>query len=395
MDFTRLKLFMDALCAEKVPGSTVRVTLHGQTVFCYSAGFSDLESRRPMTGGELLNIFSCSKLATVTAALQLYERGAFLLTDPLYEYLPEYRTMQVRDENGGLHPAEKPITVGDLFGMTAGFDYDLKKLCTPELRAATGGRFDTVTVARSLARWPLAFEPGTHWQYSLGHDVLAALVSVVAGRPFGEVVRRQILEPLGMQQTFFHRPPEVQARMAALYELVPEQGAGRTAVEAQMRAGGGLGHFERRSPDPVDFIPGPDYDSGGAGLVTGADDYIRLVTALACGGRAPGGERLLAEGTVRLLHTNRLRGAQLAELEVWPQLTGYGYGLGVRTPVDLARAGSNGTADEFGWGGAAGASVLADPSLELGVFYAHHMYNALESWYQPRLRNVVYACLSD
>ena len=105
------------------------------------------------------------------------------------------------------------------------------------------------------------------------------------------------------------------------------------------------------------------------------------------------GERILSPATVELLHTNQLSDEQMAMNFNWPQLAGYGYGLGVRTMIDKAKGGSNGNLGEFGWGGAAGATVLADTKENLAVFYAHHMLNPHEEYYQPRLRNVVYSCI--
>ena len=78
----------------------------------------------------------------------------------------------------------------------------------------------------------------------------------------------------------------------------------------------------------------------------------------------------------------------------WSQLRGYGYGLGVRTLVDVAASGTTGKVGEFGWGGAAGATVLVDQDAGLSMFYAHHMLNPQEEYYQPRLRNVLYHCIS-
>ena len=184
MDFQKLKQFMDRLTEEKVPGNAICVYQDGKRVFDYASGYADLETHTPMTGRELLNIYSCSKLTTVTAALQLYEQGVFLLTDPLSEYMPEFRQMDVCTEDGHCEKAKNPITIGNLFSMTAGFNYDIGLLNTEELREQTGGRFDTETVVRSLAKQPLCFEPGTRWQYSLCHDVLAGLVCVLTGKPF-------------------------------------------------------------------------------------------------------------------------------------------------------------------------------------------------------------------
>ena len=110
MDFTLLKDLMNRLTAWRIPGNSVSVCLNGKEVFSYQSGFSDLENRIPMTPDRLFNIYSCSKVTTVTAALQLYERGLFLLDDPLYDFLPAYREMYVKDENGGLTKAKNPIT---------------------------------------------------------------------------------------------------------------------------------------------------------------------------------------------------------------------------------------------------------------------------------------------
>ena len=105
------------------------------------------------------------------------------------------------------------------------------------------------------------------------------------------------------------------------------------------------------------------------------------------------GERILSENTVELLRTNRLNENQLKYLN-WKQLTGYGYGLGVRTLIDKAKAGSTGNIGEFGWGGAAGATAIIDPKIGLSVFYAQHCLNPREEYYQPRVRNVLYSCLA-
>ena len=139
------------------------------------------------------------------------------------------------------------------------------------------------------------------------------------------------------------------------------------------------------------FRSGPAYDNGGGGITTTINDYSKFCVALANGGVGATGEKILSAGTIDLLRTNQLNSEQIKTF-TWPQLKGYGYGLGVRTLIDKA-AGTTGNVGEFGWGGAAGATVLVDPELKLSVFYAHHMLNPQEDYYQPRLRNVVYSCI--
>ena len=141
-----------------------------------------------------------------------------------------------------------------------------------------------------------------------------------------------------------------------------------------------------------ELILGCEYDSGWAGITTSVSDYLKFVSALANDGIGKNGEQIISGNTIDLLRTNQLSGKQFDNYS-WKQLTGYGYGLGVRTLIDKAKSGSNGSLGEFGWGGTAGATVLVDPKLKLSAFYTHHMLNPQEEYYQPRLRNVLYSCL--
>ena len=248
---------------------------------------------------------------------------------------------------------------------------------------------DTVTVAKYLAQEPLSFEPGTRWLYSLSHDVLAAVVEVIAGKKFRDYVKENIFDPLDMQESFYHNA-HVQDRMAEQYRYVDSDDA--NIVNQQATGGSGKAGQLVNVTKNVTAIPGPEYDSGGAGITTSVSDYSKFVSALANGGVGPNGQRIISAGTIDVLRANQLNEVQMADYN-WSQLKGYGYGLGVRTCIDIAKSGSTGSIGEFGWGGAAGATVLADPSRRISIFYAHHMLNSQEPYYQPRLRNVLYTCL--
>jgi len=391
MDFRNLKNFMDHLTAYHVPGNAIAVYLGSEKVFSYASGYADMEQGIPMTGDHYINIYSCSKVTTVTAALQLLEKGAFLATDPLYEYIPEYRDMHIRTKDGCWKKAQKPILVRDLFTMTAGFDYDTRSPGFDKARELTDGKMNTATVIRCLASNPLSFEPGEHWQYSLCHDALAGFVEIVSGKRFSDYVRENIFEPLEMSRSVYHATADMEPQTAQQYRFIPDSEDTYDLTTAQQKHVGGNGHFAIVGKANCSDL-GENYDSGGAGITTTVEDYAKLTAALANFGMGMTGERILSRGSVELLRTNALNDAQLRDLR-WPQLTGYGYGYGVRTLMDKAKAGSVGNVGEFGWGGAAGATVLVDPDLHLGVFYAHHMLNPKEEYYQPRLRNAVYSCL--
>ena len=385
MRFELLKNFMDSLTGWIIPGNSAVVYKDGEKVFEYSSGFSDKENGTEMTGSELIYIYSCSKPVTVTAALQLYEQGKFLMSDPLYEYIPEYRDMYI---GIGRKKAEKPITLQNLFTMTAGLSYNTETPAFKKASELTGGRMDTLSVAKCIAEDPLQFEPGGGWSYSLCHDVLAAAVEVISGMRFSEYVKKNIFEALDMGNSCYHLPKDGKKRMARQY--IYDSGGAKDVVTMQQSAGGAGVLRDAGSGNSLVF--GEDYDSGGAGIITTVQDYAKFAAAMANGGLGLNRNRILGAGTVELLKTNQLDERQQKDFN-WKRLRGYGYGLGVRTMIDRAASGSNGSVGEFGWGGAAGANIIMDTEQNLAVFYAHHMLNPQEEFYQPRLRNVVYSCI--
>ena len=277
-----------------------------------------------------------------------------------------------------------------LFTMTAGFDYNMNTPSHKKARELTNGKMDTLTVAKCYASEPLHFEPGESWSYSLCHDVLAAAVEAISGMKFRDYVKKNILEPLGMNETYYHITPEIESRMAELYEYY--DGDDSDFVTKQIRSSDSQGRWRNVEKSPS-YTFGSEYDSGGAGITTSVSDYALFAAALANGGMGINGERILCPQTVELLRTNQLEPKHMGAFN-WRQLEGYGYGLGVRTMVDKAKAGFLGKYSEFGWGGAAGATILVDPDEHIAMFYAHHMLNPFEEYYQVRLRNVLYTSLA-
>lgn len=384
MNFEYMKNFMDSLTEWIIPGNSVVIYKDGKKVFEYSSGYSDLEKRIKKTGEEQLYIYSCSKVATVTASLQLYEQGKFLLSDPLYEYLPEFKKMYVKDGDR-IKAAENPITIRDLFTMTAGLSYATNTPAFEKARKLTDGKMDTRTVIKCLAEEPLLFEPGARWNYSLCHDVLAVLAEVVSGMRFSEYMKKHIFEPLDMNNSYYHAPNDVIVSPQYIYEIQDT----KNIVELQQKEHT-TGVVKRAYGNELVF--GENYDSGGAGIITTVDDYAKFAAALANSGTGLNNNRILSSATVKLMKTNQLNEAQRKTMN-WRRLRGYGYGLGVRTLIDKAESGSNSSIGEIGWGGAAGATIIADTEEKVALFYAHHMLNPQEEYYQPRLRNVLYSCL--
>lgn len=378
LNFTALKEFMDHITSCKIPGADCLVHYQNKPVFRYQSGYDDLEAKTRLSENHLFNLYSCTKLVTCAAALQLLEQGRFLLTEPLSDYIPEYGRMQVRstgpDGQPVLTEAKNSIKIRDLFMMTAGLSYDLTSPAIREVQQSTGGACPTLAVVRALAKEPLLFEPGTLWNYSLCHDVLAGLIEVVSGMTFGQYLRTHIFDPLDMNDTYFVLPQEKQPRLALQYSFSSDTGV--------------ISHIGPKAA----YKLGPEYESGGAGLISSVDDYMKFANTLCNFGTSERGVRILGRRAVELMRRNHLDAAAAATFN-WAQLAGYGYGLGVRTLIDPAAGGALSPVGEFGWAGAAGAYVLIDPDNRLTLFYIQHMLNSQEPYIHPKLRNLVYAGL--
>lgn len=378
MDFTKLTNLLDAIPNHTAPGVDCIVKKGYDTVYRHHFGYSDREKKKEMNGSESFFLYSATKLITCTAALQLFEQGKFLLSDPVYEYIPEFRHMVIdKALPNGTHQlveARKPITIADLFSMSAGLNYNIHSPSVEEVVRKTDRRAPTLDIIRAIASEPLCYEPGTQWQYSLAHDVLGGLIEVISGKWFGNYLSENIFSPLGMRNTGFSVSNETWGKMMQQYRF----------------------NVNKRVAEPIglanEFVLGPDYQSGGAGLISTVEDYSLFAEALANGGEGASGAQILSSATIDLMRENRLNEKQLDDLN-WEQLIGYGYGLGVRTLIDRAKAGSNSPLGEFGWSGAAGAYVLIDPSNNISMFYTQHMLESQGKYVHPRLRNVLYACL--
>lgn len=381
MNLKKMELLIDGIIKKGIPGADCIVKQGYETIFRYNVGYADKEAQIPMQGNELFYLYSASKVITCVAALQLLENGKILLSDPIAEYLPEFKNMQIEevrsDGKKTLVPAQKSICIWNLFTMSAGMDYDLKGAGILDVITRTKGYAPTREVVKGIASQPLHYEPGTQWSYSLAHDVLGALIEAVSGEKLSDYLKNHIFDPLDMKRTGFKCTQEIKKQMMAQYRYDFESGEAR-----------------RISLDN-EYIFGTEYESGGAGIISCVDDYIMFAAALANGGIGETGERILGHHTIDLMRMHQFDGKTLKNSDWTPYIgcAGYGYGLGVRTLINRVAAGSIGPIGEFGWGGAAGAYVMIDLENKISMFYAQHMLENMQEYVWPRLRNTLYSCL--
>jgi CubicO group peptidase (beta-lactamase class C family) len=346
---------------ERISGLVTLVWREGLVVHADVLGYQDVETRTPMRRDTLFRIASMTKPITSVAALMLIEEGKLRLNDPVERWLPELAKPRVlRDPAGPLArttPAKRSITVRDLLTHRSGLAYSFtstgpfSQALTDAGLLGSSSTLPTDEWMKRLGKLPLAYEPGTRWHYGLSTDVLGVLVERVSGLPFPEFLRTRLTEPLGMKDTAFWVPADKMDRLATLYALDPKTG--------QLVA-------TDRPPQSRLAIP-PGFASGGGGLVSTADDYLRFARMLLGGGELEG-VRILSPRTVALMTTDHLtkeqRQVPFLGMDFW---AGQGFGLGVSVIDDPTHAigselVSKGT---HGWGGAHGTWYFVDPVEDL------------------------------
>lgn len=393
MNFRNLKECLDLFIArDKVPGLDCIVYRDHEEVYRYTAGFADIEDGRKMQGDEQYFIYSMTKLLTCVSALQLLERTKYLMNDPVSKYLPEFETMKLSADSGeddfdkittgaGVGNiassevcgyAKNPITVRHLFTMSSGLDYAIR---SPEILAAVEeGKKTTRELVSAIAERPLSFEPGERYQYSLSHDVLGALIEVWSGLTLGEYMKKNIFEPLKMEHTFFGLPKteELRKKMAALYVR------------------GEDGNPKKRELS-CEYNFTDEYESGGAGLCSSAEDYAIFLDALAYGGVGRNGKRIISSASIELLKSDGMKDMKRTS-DFEDNVPGYRFAHGVRVHTDKSRSGALSPLGEFGWDGAAGGFSLVDTENKISLAYFQH-FMGWERRSRYEITNALYSCM--
>ncbi len=380
-----LSMLLEQFIKNGLPGCGCAVAKDGKTLYEGYFGYADLEEKRPVTQDTVYRLFSMTKVVICTAAMMLFERGKFLLDEPVYEYFPEYRDTQVfvTDPGGDIHTkkAENPILIKHAFNMSIGMPYPFSELPTAkEMRRVRDelekkyGKYNIVTEVKAMGSVPVAFNPGTHWLYGYGHDIVAGLIQVISGKTVEQFLRDEIFEPLGMKSTGYRYCDDIETRMISYY---------RRNAQGELI----------KIPGPMDTFHQPDaiYEAGGFGLYSTVNDYLKFSQMLANGG-VYNGERIIGRKTIDLLRTNHLNKEQLEDFN-GSYLAGYGYGLGVRTLMNTAEGHSNGSIGEFGWTGMMGTYVSIDPKEGFSVVYMHQMDPNMEEQHHLRVRAVANGCI--
>ena len=360
-----------------MPGAVMLVARRGKVAWVSVQGKRDAAAPDAMKQDSIFRIYSMTKPIVSVTLMQLVEEGRLQISDPVSKYLPEIGKMKVGTEAPGpdgrsvLHLSDqtRPMTVQDLLRHTSGLTYGSRgasQINASYVEAGIGDRSVTAEeMVTRLSKLALKFNPGDRWEYSVAVDVQGRLIEVITGKKLSEAVAERILQPLGMKDTGFQVPADKVAR----------------AAQPGPRPNG-----QPMTPRfKVD--DGAKYESGGGGMMSTLEDYLRFTSALANGG-AFQGKRIIGSKTLEFMtadHTLNRPGRP----------PGLGFGLGFEVRQRTGDSALPGSVGEYGWAGNAGTLFWIDPKEQLIAIYMVQVSDPDRIALRNQFRTMVQAALID
>lgn len=367
----------------QLAGGVALVMRRGKVAFLHTFGTRDREANSAMKADSIFRIASQSKALTSVGIMMLQEEGKLLISDPVSKFIPEFAnsTVAVPKEGGGYDvvKAKRQITIRDLLTHTAGISYgggpakdrwDAAKISGFYFSDRDEPVGETI---KRMAALPMDAHPGEKYIYGYSIDILGYVIERASGMAFDQFLQQRIFGPLGMKDTSFYLPMNKVERLAVVYSAKDGK-AERAPVEGTIAS---QGHY----------VNGPRKSfSGGAGLLSTANDYARFLQMLLNGGQLDG-KRILSRKSVELMTTDHLNGI--------PFRTGQGFGLGFSVVKDIGVFGAQSSIGEYGWGGAYHSNYWVDPKEHLVVVYMTQLLPAGNIDDYGKLRAGIYSAIVD
>jgi len=354
-----------------IPFSRLRITKNKETIFDFYTGTKYKDKN-------LYYIYSMTKLVTSVAAMRLVEQKKLFLDDEIEKYLPEYGDMNVKI-SGGIKKAQNKIKVKHLLSMQGGFNYDINTKEFAEAKEKNPNA-STREMVSALAKRPLEFEPGEDFSYSLCYDVLGAVIEVASGMKLGEFYSKEIFEPLGMKSVTFDLKSVEKEKLLPLYKFNPESGKADDISSCGNA-----------------YIFTPEYESGGAGLISSFEDYAEFIRTLANGGNAENGYKLLEAESIEEIRKNPMSEKMITETYERYKQWGCTYGFSVRTLQNHSVAPEYVQLGSFELTGAAGSYAVIDIENNVSIVYFQHILDVREvpEIVHHKIRDLVYEELKN
>lgn len=369
------------IATNKIPGAVMMIQRHGKVAYYETFGVRDPGTKAPMTANTIFRIYSMSKPVTTVAAMMLVEEGKLQLDDPVAKFIPAFKDVKVGVEKKGddgnmtldLVPPRRAMTVQDLMRHTSGITYGffgegLVKKAYVDARIFSED-VDNAGFADRIARLPLAYQPGTTWDYSHSTDILGRVVEVVSGKSLYQFEKERILDPLGMKDTSFYVTDK--AKQPLIAEPFPNDR--KIGNDAEMN-----------DPRVV-----RKWESGGGGMVSTIGDYARFVRMLANGGTLDG-KRYLSPKTVTYMGSNHIGPASgIVNGPYYLPGPGFGFGLGFAVRTEPGVSVMEGSVGEMNWSGAGGTTFWIDPKEDMFVVFMSQTVQH-RTRHRVALKNLVY-----
>ncbi len=345
----------------KVPGAIMLIQRRGKLAYFETFGVRDPAPKAPMTANSIFRIYSMSQPITTVAAMMLVEEGKLSLEEPLSKYIPSFATVKVGVEKKGedgkpaldLVAPRRPIFIQDLMRHTSGITYGffgegvVKSMYADAHLFA--GDVDNAEFAERIAKLPLAYQPGTTWDYSHSTDILGRVVEIVSGQSLYQFEKERILDPLGMKDTAFYVTDK--AKQALVAEPFPND----------RKIGNDIAMNDPRMPQKR--------EAGGSGMVSTITDYARFTQMLLNGG-ALDGKRYLSPKTVAFMGANHIGpAANIVPGPYYLPGPGFGFGLGFAVRTEAGVSPVEGSVGELTWSGAGGTAFWIDPKEDMFVVF--------------------------
>jgi CubicO group peptidase (beta-lactamase class C family) len=367
-----------------IPGAVLLVSRHGKIAYFEAVGQLDPQANNLMGKDAIFRIYSMTKPIVTVCAMMLVEQGRLALGDPIAKHLPEFKDVKVGEEKRNadgkvtldMVESKRPMTIQDLMRHTSGLTYGFfgeGAVKAEYLKAdLNAGDPTTAEFTARLAKLPLAYQPGTTWEYSQSTDVLGRVIEVVTGKPLYQALKEMLLDPLGMVDTSFYVTEAAkQRRLAEPFSNDRTIGAGAVVNDPRVVR---------------------KYESGGGGLVGTAEDYARFLQMLANGGTLEG-KRFLSPKTIGYMTSDHM--SDVIRRGPYDLMgPGYRFGLGFAVRTDAGVAPVAGSPGDYYWGGAGGTYFWVDPKERMFVVFMMQSPSKRVS-YRPLIRNLVYAAVVE
>jgi len=336
------------------------IVKNGKLIHFNSYGSSDISENNALKSDDIFRIASMTKPIVSLALMKLYEEGKFKLNDPVYKYIPEFKNLTVKKRKK-TKPVKNHVKVIDLLRHSAGLNFkgpeDYRKVINMNLEEYT----------KDAAKTPLKFEPGTTWWYSSSTDICGYLIEVFSGQKLDVFLKKNIFDPLKMDDTSFELPKNKIDRLTTLYVV----GENKELVS-----------FDNKSNSP--FKDKVILLNGSGGLLSTTEDYLKFSVMLLNNGFS-NGEQIIKKSTLDLMKEDHSLGLKYKKL-VFGKKKGFGLGFEV-VKEDETKFGSKGT---FGWGGMFGTYFRVDPKENMVYIYMTQSFETYKLKLADKFRGLVY-----